>query len=222
MMNAALFSAYGTSKRILGESPTNPLTIKQYWYAGFLAGLAVAFVEGPVDFFKCQLQMRPDQYKGFLHCSTSIIKERGPLGAYQGIIPTLWRNAPANAAWYGVYEMARQYQLKPGESRNDLAKWRVMISGGLGGWAYWLSTYPIDLIKSTIQADHIDPKQRKYTGTMDAVNKIYSNFGVKGFFFRGITPCLIRAPPINASTFLTFELVQQFFRNIDNKKKNKI
>jgi len=50
-MNAALFSAYGTSKRILGETNTTPLTIKQFWIAGFMAGLAVAFVEGPVDFF---------------------------------------------------------------------------------------------------------------------------------------------------------------------------
>jgi len=65
-MNAALFTAYGASKRLIGETPTNQLTIPEYFKAGLLAGIAVAFVEGPVDFFKCQLQMRPEAYKGFL------------------------------------------------------------------------------------------------------------------------------------------------------------
>ena len=45
MMNAALFSAYGTSKRLLGETPKTPLTIQQYWIAGLMAGFVVAFVE---------------------------------------------------------------------------------------------------------------------------------------------------------------------------------
>jgi len=150
--------------------------------------------------------MRPLQYKGFFHCSSSIVKERGPIGAYQGIIPTIVRNGPANAAWYGVYETARTYQTQPGQSKNDLAQWRVVLAGGLGGWAYWLSIYPIDVVKSTVQADEPDPTKRKYQNTMHAIRQIHAQYGIKGFF-RGFTPCMLRAFPANGATFMTYQYV---------------
>ena len=31
-----------------------------------------------------------------------------------GFVPTLIRNGPANAMWYGVYELTRELQVKPG------------------------------------------------------------------------------------------------------------
>lgn len=136
------------------------------------------------------------------------------MGAYQGIIPTLWRNAPANAAWYGVYEWARNAQLKEGQSKSSLSNLQVVIAGGAGGLAYWLSIYPIDVIKSTIQSDHTDPKQRKYHGMLDASRKIMVEHGAPGFF-RGIAPCLARAIPANAATFVAYEKVMDLFGTKD-------
>eukprot|EP01127_Copromyxa_protea_P006822 TRINITY_DN16793_c0_g1_i1.p1 TRINITY_DN16793_c0_g1~~TRINITY_DN16793_c0_g1_i1.p1 ORF type:complete len:288 (-),score=72.56 TRINITY_DN16793_c0_g1_i1:25-798(-) len=205
-MNAALFSAYGWAKRLIGETPATPLDNAGYWKAGFIAGFCVAFVEGPVDLFKCQLQTRPAEYKGFVNCATSILSQRGIAGAYQGIIPTLWRNAPSNAAWYGMYEWAREAQLKEGQTRKDLAQWQVMLAGGAGGMGYWCSIYPIDVIKTTIQSDNPDPAQRKYRGMLDASRQIYFEHGVRGFF-RGLAPCLLRAFPANAATFVAYEAV---------------
>jgi solute carrier family 25 carnitine/acylcarnitine transporter 20/29 len=137
---------------------------------------------------------------------------KGPLGAYQGIIPTLYRNAPSNAAWYGVYEWARAAQLKEGQARNDLTQLQVMIAGGAGGLAYWLSIYPIDVIKSTVQSDHPDPAHRKYSGMVDASRKIYHTHGMSGFF-RGIAPCLARAIPANAATFVAYESAVNILSN---------
>ncbi len=146
-LNAVLFSAYGSARRLLGESPTHALTVVELFNAGFIAGTAVAFVEGPVDFFKCQLQMRGGEYKNLAHCASSIVKQRGILGAYQGLAPTLIRNSVANGWYYGMYEWARIAQTKPGQSKADLASWQIMLAGSTGGVAYWLSVYPVDLVK---------------------------------------------------------------------------
>ena len=100
-MNAVIFSAYGGSRRLLGETPETPLSTRQLWAAGFMAGTSRWLCGGASDFFKCQLQVRGDQYKGFFNCASTIVKERGLKGAYQGIVPTLMRNGVANAAWYG-------------------------------------------------------------------------------------------------------------------------
>lgn len=51
--------------------------------AGGFAGLFVSFIEGPTDFFKCQLQMNK-RYKGFIDCVSSVRKENGMRGCFQG------------------------------------------------------------------------------------------------------------------------------------------
>jgi hypothetical protein len=53
----------------------------------------------------------------------------------------------ANGFYYGAYEAARIAQTKPGQSKSQLASWQVMMAGSAGGLAYWLSVYPVDLVK---------------------------------------------------------------------------
>lgn len=207
-MNASLFAAYSAAKRLVGETPQTPLSNGQVWMAGFIAGNAIAFIEGPVDFFKCQLQVRGDQYSGFLNCTSSIIRERGVLAAYQGIGPTLIRNGIGNAAWYGMYDWARELQCREGQSKSSLAAHQTVIAGGVAGLAYWISTYPVDVIKSTVQGDHPDPTKRRYKGMMDAGRQIVAEHGIKGLF-RGFTPCITRAVPANAATFLAYEIARK-------------
>lgn len=64
-MNAVLFTSYGTAKKMLGETMAAPLIGWQFFQAGFMAGIAMSFVEGPVDFLKCQLQMRGQFFFSF-------------------------------------------------------------------------------------------------------------------------------------------------------------
>ena len=95
-----------------------------------------------------------------------------------------------------VYEMVREAQLKPGQKKEDLNALQVMLAGGTGGIAYWLTIYPVDVLKTTLQSDHTDPAKRRYKGVADAASQIYREHGIKGFF-RGFTPCLARAFPAN-------------------------
>jgi hypothetical protein len=36
-----------------------------------------------------------------------------------------------------------------------------MVAGGIGGLAYWAFTYPLDIVKSSMQTDTVDPTRRK-------------------------------------------------------------
>jgi hypothetical protein len=38
----------------------------------------------------------------------------------------------------------------------------VLGAGGTAGVLYWLAIFPVDVIKSAIMTDSIDPKHRKY------------------------------------------------------------
>jgi solute carrier family 25 carnitine/acylcarnitine transporter 20/29 len=71
-----------------------------------MVGLTVSFVEGPVDFFKSQLQVQygsGPKYTGFLDCAKKIISNHGIRGMYQGLSATLIRDIPANAVYFGFY-----------------------------------------------------------------------------------------------------------------------
>jgi len=53
------------------------------------------------------------------------------------------------------------------------------------------SIYPVDVIKSKIQTDALDPTKRQYKGMMDCIRKTWSKEGWRGFM-GGLGPTLIR------------------------------
>jgi solute carrier family 25 carnitine/acylcarnitine transporter 20/29 len=54
----------------------------------------------------------------------------------------------------------------------------LMLSGGLGGIAFWTFVYPMDVIKSRIQMQSLAPLE--YEGILDCGRKVVAKEGVKG------------------------------------------
>lgn len=57
---ASLFGAFGSSKRWLATNPdgtTRPLEMLDFYKAGAMTGFVAAFTEGPIDFYKSQIQV---------------------------------------------------------------------------------------------------------------------------------------------------------------------
>jgi len=90
-----------------------------------------------------------------------------------------------------------------GKKVKDIAWYHPLIGGSIAGYGYWLSCYPIDLLKSKLQADSFE--NPKYKNLKDCYNQ--TKLGGTGAFFKGLLPCLLRAMPVNAATFLCFEWV---------------
>jgi len=212
-LNSVLFFSYGQAKKWMKTSEDDPLTISQIFTAGAIVGFTVAFVEGPVDLFKSQLQTQygtgTPKYNGFIDCASKIWRNHGVRGVYQGLSATLLRDVPANAAYFGFYEIARRSMVEEGKNVTDLPAWKVLIAGGIGGIMYWATTYPFDVVKSTIQTDSTVIAERKYHGLVDTFNKINKAEGTKGFF-KGVAPCMIRSFPANAVCFLLYEMTRKY------------
>ncbi len=77
-----------------------------------------------------------------------------------------------------------------------------MCAGGLAGQLTWMSSYPLDVIKSRIQCE----KHRKLS-IYTAAAELYRETGSLRAFYRGLTPCLIRAFPCNACIFLVYDSI---------------
>lgn len=217
---ATLFSAFGASKRWLATNPdgsTRALSTADYYKAGFITGAAAAFTESPIDFYKSQIQVqilraRADPaykapYTSVSECVRATLRTSGLRGPFQGLSATLLRNAPANAVYLGSFEVlkgraARYY----GCETKDLSAAVVMAAGGTGGILYWLAIFPVDVIKSAMMTDSIDPQQRRYPSIPAAARALWAEGGVSRFY-RGFSPCLMRAAPANAVMLFTVDRV---------------
>uniref|UniRef100_A0A6B2LC54 Mitochondrial carrier protein n=1 Tax=Arcella intermedia TaxID=1963864 RepID=A0A6B2LC54_9EUKA len=208
-LNATLYLGYGQGRDVILKSTgQKELFLHQQVFAGWFAGFWCTLVEGPVDFFKCQLQMRPKEYRGYWHCLFSITRAYGLKGFFQGFGPSLTRNVPAYGFYFGGYEstkliLSNQFLQKHNYSRSKEVI-VTLIAGGFGGLWFWVPTYPVDVVKSAIQSDSPHPKEKKYSSMLDCAKKIYGEYGWRGFY-KGFTPCAIRGFGANAFAWSGYE-----------------
>eukprot|EP01089_Gocevia_fonbrunei_P020014 TRINITY_DN728_c0_g1_i2.p1 TRINITY_DN728_c0_g1~~TRINITY_DN728_c0_g1_i2.p1 ORF type:complete len:293 (-),score=70.07 TRINITY_DN728_c0_g1_i2:18-896(-) len=206
-MNATLFWAWNVSRNLVKTSEDEVLSIPKLFVAGFMTGFAVSFVESPVDLIKSKMQIQYTKGGSTLSCALGILKDYGIRGLYQGFGSTLLRNIPANASYFVGYEVFRR-ELSGDVNNTTLSPMATLVAGGIGGLAYWTFSFPMDVNKSRMQTDSSDHTLRKYKHSWDCIKQLAKAEGFKGFW-KGYSPCLIRAFPANAVCFFTYELVRQ-------------
>lgn len=212
--NAVLFSVRGQMEALLRSEPGSALTIQQQVVCGAGAGVAVSFLACPTELIKCRLQAQSAlavvgsgvavKYGGPMDVAKHVLRSAGMKGLFRGLVPTMAREIPGNAAMFGVYEGLKQY-LAGGQDTSKLGRGSLMLAGGLAGGSFWISVYPTDVVKSAIQVD--DYKNPKYSGSINAFRKILASEGVKGLY-KGFGPAMARSVPANAACFLAYEVTR--------------
>jgi solute carrier family 25 (mitochondrial carnitine/acylcarnitine transporter), member 20/29 len=89
------------------------------------------------------------------------------------------------------------------ERTDQLGTVPLVAAGGCGGVAFWVVMYPVDVVKSKLQTQHVGPNQ-EYSGMMDCARKVLARDGWAGLY-RGVGPCLLRSFPANAAAFVAYE-----------------
>jgi solute carrier family 25 (mitochondrial carnitine/acylcarnitine transporter), member 20/29 len=177
--------------------------------SGAAAGFMQMIASTPVEHIWVRCQIQTKSGKDFVpprKVFMNIYKEYGISGLYRGVSATFMREVIGNALYFGFYEtMKTKYNpIKSDGTRDKLSFGSVVVFGALSGIAYWLPSYPWDIIKTRMQAERID-----WPSSMFQIAKqIHAESGINGFF-KGLSPCLMRALPVNAAVFLGFEICQK-------------
>ncbi|KAI0090871.1 mitochondrial carrier [Irpex rosettiformis] len=207
-VNSLLFAAYAASKRVV--SPFPELSLQQIAVAGAMAGAANAILASPVEMFKVRMQ---GQYgsKDDKTLRATVRDMWVKYGFRNGIMRGYWitfaREIPAYAGFYTAYEFSkRRFAKRYGK---DIPVWAVLASGSTGGLAYWLSSYPLDVIKSRVQLRDAPPVGTPVRYIAHEFNAILAESGFSGLF-KGLTPSLLRSIPAAASTFAAFEITREY------------
>lgn len=207
---AILFGSNEIAKRHF-KKKHGTLTIKDSIFSGMFAGLCGSFLASPIELFRIKMQVQGANgskpvYSSTIDCLKKVLTQHGLKGVYQGLYATMIRDVIAGGVYFGVYEtLMRRSEAVHGD-RKKIPMILITLYGAFAGICLWASTFPMDVIKSRIQAENLE--NTRYTSIIKTMQHIKSETGIGGFF-KGLSPCLVRAAPINAASFLTFELLQK-------------
>jgi len=148
-------------------------------------------------------------YKSSIDCASWIFKTHGIRGIFKAFYPTLVRDTIGMTTYFIIYQgMARKVFGDEHTNAEDLDLIRAGICGGAAGFAFWIPIYPLDSIKSRLQCDSFT--HPVYKSTYDCFKKSIRNEGIS-CLFKGITPCMLRAFPVNAAVIFGFEASMSLF-----------
>ncbi|KAK3015883.1 hypothetical protein RJ639_005710 [Escallonia herrerae] len=181
-------------------------------------GALISFVLCPSELMKCRMQVQGTDslvnslaYRSPLDCAIKTIKAEGvPFqvpGIFRGGFTTLLRESIGNAVFFSMYEYVRYFmhqKLKDAssDSTNLMDVGVRIMSGGLGGIAFWSAVLPLDVAKTIIQTA---PDKSSTRNPFQVLKSIYGRSGLGGCY-TGLGPTIARAFPANAAAIVTWEL----------------
>ncbi|OQE43244.1 hypothetical protein PENCOP_c003G04919 [Penicillium coprophilum] len=227
-LNAILFVAYNRSLAALDASvtdPTNPVGVSPYkiWLAGAVGGLASWTISSPTEFIKCraQLDRRPDVSSWTV--AKDIFRTRGWRGLYFGGGITSARDSIGYGFYFWSYELCKRLMTSDDDIPHQAAM-KILLCGGIAGVVTWGSVFPLDMIKTRLQAQTItdhSPRtenqsllrpQHQMLNSFQIAKETYRVEGIKAFY-RGFGVCSVRAFIVNAVQWAAYEWLMKSFNH---------
>ncbi|XP_030175837.1 LOW QUALITY PROTEIN: mitochondrial basic amino acids transporter [Lynx canadensis] len=199
-INALVFGVQGNTLRALGrDTPLNQ------FLAGAAAGAIQCVICCPMELAKTRLQLQDAgparTYRGSLHCLAHIYRQEGLRGVNRGMASTLLRETPSFGVYFLSYDvLTRALGCEPGDR---LLVPKLLLAGGTSGIVSWLSTYPVDVVKSRLCRPTGVRGAPALRRLLDCVRQSYRHEGWR-VFTRGLASHadLRRPSPVNAPATL--------------------
>jgi len=188
--------------------------------AGTLAGFLSSFVVSPIELLKIRMQAQDNSvldkreddavsYQNEFDCAKQIVQEEGfRVLCFHGLLITIIREIPSFALYFVAYGLLTRSSLS-----HAMGPIAPLVNGALAGWAMWIPTYPLDIVKTKRQ--YQQNKKEKIGRTQPNLRQITAKIYQKGggrAFFDGLEPKLARAAVKHAVTFWIYDIVMTLIR----------
>uniref|UniRef100_A0A6U4RVQ6 Mitochondrial carrier protein n=1 Tax=Hemiselmis andersenii TaxID=464988 RepID=A0A6U4RVQ6_HEMAN len=234
-VQAIVFGTYGAILRRLGAHYGDGLNgedqpIWQHVAAGAGAGIFQAPAVTVAEYCKTQMQLQIETksrqevktsaggtrqvsnsggvgkapkvlYANSLDCASYVVRHHGPQAIFRGLCITLIRDV-TYGQWFGQYEWTKRWLMRGHEAESPLFPIYSALAGGVAGVCGWVIIFPVDSVKTRIQARQASEPTYKIA---DCLRTMAREEPMGRAFTRGLGVCLVRALPVNAVTFLTYE-----------------
>lgn len=185
-------------------------------YAAVLSGasarVVTATVASPVELARIRVQA--GDRRGVLAIVKQVYRQEGTRALWRGLGPTLLRDAPFSAIYWGAYEMLKDPMRSPLPSKmlDREHKFAGYLVSGVGaGSLAALLTVPADVVKTRRQALVASTSDHGPSGTFDIARAIYREEGAQGLL-RGVGPRVVKVAPACAIMMGTYELFKDILQ----------
>ncbi|KAI9487012.1 MAG: mitochondrial carrier domain-containing protein [Benjaminiella poitrasii] len=230
--SAIKFYVFETAKSVLAgltnAEDKNDIPVGARFIAGGVAGLCAQFCIYPVETLKTRIMssmtiqssssatseaFKAKQKNMIFKTAKLMYNTNGIRGFWPGLTISLLGVFPYQALDMGIYETLKvtylhyninsQKDVEPGQSKapNVLILWACgMVSGSIGA----TSVYPLNMIRTRLQAQGTPAHPYKYTSAWDAAQKTFRADGIKGFY-KGLGPTLFKVVPSVSISYAVYE-----------------
>ena len=124
-------------------------------------------------------------FEGVVDCFSRVYREQGLLSFWRGNGANIMRYFPHQALSFAFKDKFKA--MASGSASDEVALWKVVTrniaSAGAGGGISLVLLYPLDMARTRLATDvGKNAKERRFTGTIDCIKKIYAERGLRGVY----------------------------------------
>ncbi|XP_014666467.1 PREDICTED: solute carrier family 25 member 43-like [Priapulus caudatus] len=182
------------------------MTFGQNFISGGIAGVTSRTITSPLDVVKILSQVgTKDTRAGFLKTFSNVYTNEGVRAFWKGNGIACIRLFPYSAIQFAAFN---QFKLWMVDEHGRLGALSAMAAGSGGGIVATVTTYPTDMVKTRLTAQHSDPTKKKYKGIIDAFRLIAKEEGILAFY-KGMSTSIIGVIPFAGGTFMAYEVLDK-------------
>jgi len=167
LINSLIFTGESVATKVLEPNlqPGEVASPLNSFVAGSAGGLLQCVILVPSEVIKCTMQAGSLPHSTHLAGASNaftptidtikyIYRTEGLAGMYKGLGVTALREIPAIGIYFFTYKNLRKqfHAMQGGTAQTPVSTPATLVAGALAGAASWLLLYPIDVIKTNMQA----------------------------------------------------------------------
>ena len=196
---AVMYAAYYNVQKYLGDKELGP--VARGAVSGAACGFAVSFCAVPVDVVKINAQkMHVSAYESM----RTLYAQRGLRFVAHGGLATILHLTLSQMAFFATYEFVLDRWERPPAHA-------PAVAGGLSGLVEWTLFMATDTVKTRVQA------AAPGASYVNAWRTLWRSEGPRGFY-RGYGPVVLRAVPVNATSFFVIEAANRRIREFRERR----
>lgn len=214
-----------TKQRLLLVSPRHALIASKFvstlpiprWriaFAGGLAGMLTNIALHPLDTVKTLRQSNPSAYRGVFPAMAHVVRSKGLLALYAGLVPAMIGSALSSALYFSTYEGVKRSMTNFFTSTTARAP-VTALSAACGNIVSSILFVPKEVVKQRMQS----AVTSKSSHFFSVASELVRNSGPRGLY-RGYKATLLRNIPSTMIRFAVYEELKHTLRRIKQTGKN--
>ncbi|KAH7920164.1 mitochondrial carrier [Leucogyrophana mollusca] len=207
--SAIKFLTYESSKRAFAKyvdhvEDSRDISGTSRFLSGGIGGISSQLSIYPIETLKTQMMSSTgDQKRRLVDAARRVWQLGGMRAFYRGLTIGLVGVFPYSAIDMSTFEALKLAYVRS-TGKEEPGVLALLAFGSVSGSVGATSVYPLNLVRTRLQASGSSGHPQRYTGVLDVAVKTYQRDGWRGFY-RGLFPTLAKVVPSVSISYLVYE-----------------